>query len=111
LYKSYQENLSIYEKTGESKDKLAESAKNLAEAYGIEGAALAALSGDYTKLTEAINESRSAELKELTAATEHSIALNKEVYEKAMRGGRGHKRSDGTYTVRFRDGGLGGAQS
>ena len=111
IYASYKENLAIYEETGQGKEKLAEAAKKLAEAYDIEGVALANLSGNYDALTKAANEARVAELNELAAAAEHANALNDEVFEDAMRDGRGHADGSGGYVVEFNDGGLGGKTS
>ena len=44
---------------------MAAAALKVAEAYGIEGAAVAALSGDYDTLTAAVREARAAELEKL----------------------------------------------
>lgn len=53
--KSYKELLNKYEKTGEGKEELAAQAKKLAEAYGIESAALAALTGNYDLFNKTLN--------------------------------------------------------
>lgn len=52
----YQNLLQAYEETGEGKDKLAEQAEKLGKAYGVEGAALASLTGDYEQFTKDLNE-------------------------------------------------------
>jgi archaellum component FlaC len=62
MYDSYTELYNTYKKTGEGREELAEQANKLAAAYGIEGAATAALTGNYDDLTRAINAARAAEL-------------------------------------------------
>ena len=78
----YNNLLKTYEETGEGKDKLAEQAKKLGEAYGIEGAALANLTGDYEQFTKDLNE----EIKKQNqivknSATSSASALAKVIYD------------------------------
>ena len=63
LIDTYEEAYKIYKETGEGKQALVDAAAAVCEAYGIEGAALAELTGDYEALTEAIRQARLEELK------------------------------------------------
>ena len=107
LFDSYHELLKTYQETGEGREELAKTAQELALAYGIEGAALAALSGNYDALTESINAARIAELKELAKNTDTAIAAGGTGFEDAMRKDKGHKAGDG-YKANFNDGGGSG---
>lgn len=63
LIDTYEEAYKVYKETGEGKQALVDAAAKVCEAYGIEGAALAELTGDYEALTEAIRQARLEELK------------------------------------------------
>ena len=61
---SMNELLSVYEKTGEGKESLDQISRTLADAYNIEGAALATLTGeyaDYKKVSDAVYEAHKRE--------------------------------------------------
>lgn len=71
---SYQEALAAYNKeTGEGKEELAKQAEALAEAYNIEGAALAKLTGDYEAFNKKVQEKALAENTRLINNTDLSI--------------------------------------
>lgn len=78
LVKEYRQLKYQYDQTGEGKDKLAEQAKKLAEAYGIEGDALAELSGDYDEFTKTIEKKRVEELKKVQDSAQLAIDSNQE---------------------------------
>lgn len=104
LIKSYNELLTTYKETGEGKEDLAKAAEELAAAYNIEGAALAALTGDYDNFTKAVQEARKKELNQLSSDADNAIALGRQGFEDAMREGTGHKESDGSYHADFSTG-------
>ena len=110
LYDAYMEAYDTYTKTGEEKEKLAEQAQKLAEAYGVEGAALAALSGDYTKLTDSIIATRIAELKNQSDVANQAIGANAYKMDDTARSGKGHKSGSG-YVANFNDGGASGDET
>jgi hypothetical protein len=53
-----EESLKAYKETGEGKDELDEITNSLAEAYGLEGAALAKLSGEYSNYQSVLNKAK-----------------------------------------------------
>lgn len=84
LETSYMDLYAEMQRTGEVTEELEDAAKAVAEAYGIEGAAVAILKGDYEALTAAIIEARNAELEEQSrknkiaaqnTATEYGMAM------------------------------------
>ena len=65
LVQSYNQALKTFKETGENKEQLVEAALKVASAYGLEGAAVDALAGNYDNLTKKIQQKRKAELKAL----------------------------------------------
>jgi hypothetical protein len=59
---SYEELYAQYQKTGENREEMLKAAKEIAEAYKIEGTAALALAGDYKTLNEKIEAARIDEL-------------------------------------------------
>ena len=83
--KSYKELLNKYEKTGEGKEELAAQAKKLAEAYGIESAALAALTGNYDLFNKTLNDAILKENERVNqAVTLSANSLNQYIRDKDM---------------------------
>lgn len=83
--KSYKELLVEYKKTGEGKEELIEQAEKLADAYDIEGAALAALTGNYDDFNRALNEGILKENQKVIDAAELSgESLNQYIRDKDM---------------------------
>ena len=73
---SMNELLSVYEKTGEGKENLDQISRTLADAYNIEGAALASLTGeyeDYKKVSDAAYEAHKRELEERLKTEKKSL--------------------------------------
>lgn len=64
LYKTYKEALNAYQTTGQGKRALIEAAGKAAEAYQIEDAAVAILTDDYKKLSDALKEVDNAKLQQ-----------------------------------------------
>jgi hypothetical protein len=54
--------LSVYEESGESEQDLIDTTWQLAEAYDLQGRAIAVLTGNYSNLTKQLTEARKAEL-------------------------------------------------
>ena len=106
LINTYEEAYKVYKETGEGKQDLVDAAAAVCEAYDIEGAALAELTGDYEALTEAIREARLAELE----GTEDEPGVVEDLeaaknaaggsFEAAMREGKGYKSGDKYYAGR-----------
>ena len=99
LFKSYRENLEIFEETGQGKEKLIEISKKICEAYGLEGAALAQLSGDYDRLTDSIEEARKAELQDTINAAQDDIDLNWDDFDDTMTDAGSQHIGDSQYQV------------
>lgn len=100
LIDTYEEAYKVYKETGEGKQALVDAAAAVCEAYGIEGAALAELTGDYEALTEAIRQAR---LEELRGSEEESGVIDDleaaknaaaSSFVEAMRDGVGHASGD-----------------
>ena len=72
LYDAYKDALKTYENTGEGKAKLADAAREVANAYGVEGASVAILTGNYKALSQAIDEAETKRNQQLIN-TEQSI--------------------------------------
>lgn len=75
LYDAYKDALKTYETTGEGKAKLIETAQKAALVYGVEGAEIAALTGNYQALTKAMEEAENARLQS-SIGTEQTIQSN-----------------------------------
>ena len=75
LYDAYKDALKTYKSTGEGKAKLIETAQKAALAYGVEGAEIAALTGNYQALTKAMEEAENARLQS-SISTEQTIQSN-----------------------------------
>lgn len=100
LIASYREALQTYQETGEGKAELNQRALEAAEALDIEGAAVANLTGDYEALNAAIAErEREQTNKKLNNAVTAQSTYG-ELFENAMREGRGRK-SSSNYVVDF----------
>ena len=65
LIRSMEEALEAYKKTGERKEELDGITNSLAEAYGLEGAALAKLSGEYKDYQAVLDRARKKQIEEL----------------------------------------------
>ena len=65
LIRSMEEALEAYKKTGERKEELDGITNSLAEAYGLEGAALAKLSGEYEDYQAVLDRARKKQIEEL----------------------------------------------
>lgn len=98
LIDSYKKLLVTYEETGEGKQSLNEAALKMAEALGIEGAAIANLTGDYTALNAEIERTNL----ELAQKTLNNAQVAKPTYAEsfvdAMREGDGMKQR-GDYVI------------
>lgn len=104
LIASYREALQTYQETGEGKAELNQRALEAAEALDIEGAAVANLTGDYEALNAAIAaKEREQTNKKLSNAVTAQSTYG-ELFENAMREGRGRK-SGSNYVVDFTSGG------
>ena len=110
LIDSYNDLLKKYEETGEGREELATKAQEIAKAYNIEGAAVAALTGDYSKLTKAINEARVKELDKVIEDNDNAKAANSYKLKASFKKGNGME-SNGGYGVEFSDSGKGGANN
>ena len=101
LISSYKEALKAQDGTEESKKALEKAALDVANAYGIEGAAILALSGKYDQLTKKIIEARKAELAKQQASNSNAITATGATLADSLRKGDGRKTSDGGYTGKF----------
>ena len=105
----------------ETQKALAEAAREVAAAYGLEAeAALAAMSGDYSHFEQAVNEARSREVDETVAAAERGLEASRGQVLDQARVGTGYAYQSETaqavgsldydlYRAHFGDGFLGGA--
>lgn len=98
LIDSYREVLATYEETGEGKEALNEAALKMAEALGIEGAAVANLTGDYTALNEALANSERGQVERALNEAQNAKSAYADSFIGAMREGAGHNWL-GDYTV------------
>ena len=105
VYDSYNDLLATYKETGEGKEDLAAAALKVAQAYGIEGAAVAALSGNYDTLTDKIRQARAQELQKLANDAKKASDAGQYAFDELMRQDAGRKTSSGGYKVEFNDGG------
>ena len=107
LIDTYEEAYKVYKETGEGKQALVDAAAKVCEAYGIEGAALAELTGDYEALTEAIRQARLEELKgsdgEGGTIADLEAAKNAAAYSfvEAMKKDVGHASGDKEYIAKI----------
>ena len=101
LVRSMEEMLETYKKTGEGKEELDGITNSLAEAYGLEGAALAKLSGEYKDYQAVLDRARKKQIEELEnyrQDTQKAKNDQKEAILYTAREGRGVKIGD-TYEV------------
>ena len=83
LITQYKKALSVYEESGESEQDLIDTTWQLAEAYDLQGRAIAVLTGNYSNLTKQLTEARKAELELLQVENERAIkASSTEVIDK-----------------------------
>lgn len=114
LIDTYEEAYKVYKETGEGKQALVDAAAKVCEAYGIEGAALAELTGDYEALTEAIRQARLEELKgsdgEGGTIADLEAAKNAAAYSfvEAMKKDVGHASGDKEYIAKIGGGATSG---
>lgn len=100
LIDSYEQALATYQETGEGKAELSQAAIEAAEALGIEGAAVANLTGDYEALTEAIKNAKTEQTQRTLTNAETAKSAYGDAFSDAMREGKGWK--DGNkYRVDF----------
>lgn len=107
LIDSYDQALAKYKETGEGLAELVEASNAVCEAYGIEGAAVAALTGDYDGLTEAIKRARAEEVAAAKEKAEAAVAANADTFVEDMRDGTGNF-SDGNYNAKIGGGASSG---
>ena len=100
LIDSYDQALAKYKETGEGLAELVEASNAVCEAYGIEGAAVAALTGDYDGLTEAIKKARAEEVAAAKEKAEAAVAANADSFVEDMRDGTGNF-SGGNYNAKI----------
>ncbi len=81
LINSYKELLDIYEETGEKKSELDQAAQDMANAYGLEGSALARLSGEQENYNQLLKEAQEARQKELAQQRDDALANVKDSRE------------------------------
>lgn len=91
LIDSYKELLVTYEETGEGKQALNEAALEMAEALGIEGAAIANLTGDYSALNAEIEKTNTQRAQQTLNNAQVAKPTYAESFVDAMREGDGMK--------------------
>lgn len=99
LIDSYEQVLATYQETGEGKVELSQAALEVADALGIEGAAVANLTGDYEALTEAIKVAKTEQTQRTLTNAESAKFAYGDVFVDAMRKGKGHNTLGGGYTI------------
>ena len=104
LIDSYKDALKTYEETGENKAELMQAAIKAAQVYGIEGAAVLALAGDYETLTKKIDAARKKELQEQKKKQQSAIQTTNTAMTDALRKGDGRKTNSGAYVGQFDNG-------
>lgn len=104
LIDSYKDALKTYEETGEGKEELIQAAIKAAQAYGIEGAAVLALSGNYEALTKKLDAARKKELQEQKKKQQSAIQTTNTAMTDALRKGDGRKTNSGAYVGQFDNG-------
>lgn len=108
LVNSFEETLAIYQKaqeTGENleeaQNNLADAAKAVGEAYNIQGAALAKLTGNYDDFAEAVKKAELKEIEEtLGQATTSQGATSAAILREAITG-RGRRTLNSSYYANF----------
>lgn len=106
LINSYESALKTYEETGQGKEELEEASKKLAEAYDDEDMKVAALTGDYEKLTEAMRNARAEELENAKQKTKSALSSAEANFKDDMRDNKGNF-SDEQYNADFGNGSTG----
>lgn len=95
LVDSYLTLYNTYKTTGEGKEELYNASQDLVDIYGIEGGAIAALTGDYDGLTKAILKARQAEIqKQINDEKSAQIAQTAAVVDAGTKGS-GHTAGTG----------------
>ena len=104
LLQQTQNALATYKESGDNKEELDNLTRQLAEAYDLEGSALARLSGeygDYESVLKSAQKAQRKELEETLRAQEQALnAYNTKILETA-RAGVGHVYSGGNYEGSF----------
>ena len=104
LFQQTQNALAIYKESGDNKEELDNLTRQLAEAYDLEGSALARLSGeygDYESVLKSAQKAQRKELEETLRAQEQALnAYNTKILETA-RAGVGHVYFGGNYEGSF----------
>lgn len=104
LIQSTQNALSTYQETGDGKEELDDLTRQLAEAYDLEGSALARLSGqyeDYNSVLKAAQEAQRRELQETLQSQEEALRANETLILETAREGVGHVYFGGNYEGSF----------
>lgn len=104
LLTSFNEALDAYDGSLETKADLDKASRALADAYNIEGAALAKLSGKYEDYNTVAREAVEQRRKELASTLEEqkkALKSAEDLLIDAARKGRGHKTATGDYQVDF----------
>ena len=104
LVKSYQSALKTFQETGENKEELLKISLEVADAYGIEGAAVDALAGNYANLTKKIIAKRKAELEKTKGEQKNAVTATNTAFGDALREGDGRLTGGGSYTGLFDNG-------
>ena len=104
LVKSYQSALKTFQETGENKEELLKISLEVADAYGIEGAAVDALAGNYANLTKKIIAKRKAELEKTKSEQKNAVTATNTAFGDALREGDGRLTAGGSYTGLFDNG-------
>ena len=108
LISSMEEALKVYEETGEGKENLDEVTNSLAEAYGLEGAALAKLSGEYSNYQAVLNKAKQKQIEQLEEYKQQAQKASTNQREDILntaRKGNGRKVGN-SYVVSFEGGGI-----
>ena len=92
------------EELANAQDSLAESAYEVAKALGVEGAALAKLSGNYNQLTKDIVKVQNNNIQETIEKEQEAKSLTGEEFITDMREGKGHFTIDQGYSARMGSG-------
>lgn len=108
LIQSMEEVLKVYKETGEGKENLDEVTNSLAEAYGLEGAALAKLSGEYSNYQAVLNKAKQKQIEQLEEYKQQAQKASTNQREDILntaRKGNGRKFGN-SYIVSFEGGGI-----
>ena len=104
LMKTYEDAKKNLDDTFESKLNLQNSAIEVARAYGIEEAAILALSGAYDELDKKLRDASVDQLKKQVSANKAAGAAKGEQALKQLEKGKGWLSSDGNYKIQFKPG-------